>query len=334
MGEELLADLELGLHDIFVGRHRRIARWQLVLRRRVDELVEKDLDMVRRLAVGDLVRLGDVDRERPAQLAGAAFVAVGLALAGVGVEVALHRLGRIEGDQVSVFPVRVRRPLVSFARALGRDPDRWMGSLVGARPEIDVLVAVMLAVECEGAGLGPRPDDQIVRLVKPLVAEGRVGHRCVVFGAEPADETGDEAALGEVVEHREFFGDGDRVVGDRKRPAEHADRRVLHAPGQSAGQQVGRRHHPVGGLVVFVDAHPVEAEPVGKLQLVEIAVVERRALLRVVIAVGKGEVRPRIGLVVVEVEMRVGHQVEKEEFHGAASSAMAVTASRNASVFS
>src|ERR1043166_1425379 len=58
-----------------------------------------------------------------------------------------------------------------------------------------------------------------------------------------------------------------------------------------AGERRGvwRRHQPVGVLVVLVDADDVEAEALGRHQLVEILLVERVAAARVVERVGHGQ---------------------------------------------
>src|SRR4029079_15987942 len=77
------------------------------------------------------------------------------------------------------------------------------------------------------------------------------------------------------------------------------------------------RHHAVGGLVVLVEAEAVEAEPVGKLHLVEILVIELRAFFWIVVAVGVGDPGGAVLLDGVEVGVPVWHQVEIEEFHAA-----------------
>ena len=73
----------------------------------------------------------------------------------------------------------------------------------------------MVAVKGEGTGLRPGPDDQIVRLVESLVREIGVGARRVIFRADAAHKARDDAALRQIVEHRELFGDVDRVIHQR-----------------------------------------------------------------------------------------------------------------------
>ena len=48
----------------------------------------------------------------------------------------------------------------------------------------------MVAVEGEGAGLGPGPDDQVVRFVEALMREIRIDAGRVIFGADAAHEAG------------------------------------------------------------------------------------------------------------------------------------------------
>src|SRR5262249_26993249 len=78
------------------------------------------------------------------------------------------------------------------------------------------------------------------------------------------------------------------------------------------------RHHPVGGLVVLVETDAVEAEPVGKLHLIEIFVVERGALFGIVMPVRIGDPGGAVALDPFEVGMPVRHEMEVEELHAAA----------------
>ena len=175
----------------------------------------------------------------------------------------------------------------------------------------------MVAVEGERAGLGPGPDDQIVRLVKPLMREIRVDPRGVVFRTDAAHEAGDDPALRQIVEHREFFRDVDRVVHQRQGAAEDRDLDPLGALDQRAGDQVGRRHQPVGGLVVLVDADRVEAELLGIDQRIDVAGVFLGALDRVVEAVRQHDPGRAVLRRLFEVERPVRHQMEGDELHRA-----------------
>ena len=192
-----------------------------------------------------------------------------------------------------------------------------MRRLIGPRPRVHVVEVVVLADILERAGLGPGADDQVVRLGVALLRLRRIDPHRVIFGADAAHEAGDEAAARQVVEHRVFFGDHQRIVEERQRPAEDRDLGALDRAGQRAGEHARRRHHAVGGLVVLVEADAVEAEPVGQFHLVEILVIEVGALFRVVVAVGIGDPGRAVLLDGVEIGVPVRHQVEIEDFHAA-----------------
>jgi hypothetical protein len=104
----------------------------------------------------------------------------------------------------------------------------------------------------------------------------------MVFRADAAYEAGDDPAFRQVVEHRKFFGDIDRVVHQRQGAAEDRDLHSFGALDQRAGDQVGRRHQAVGGLVMLVDPDGVEAEFLGIDQRIDMAVVFLGAEHRVV----------------------------------------------------
>ena len=65
----------------------------------------------------------------------------------------------------------------------------------------------MLALERERADLSPGPDDQIMRLVKPLKREGRINARRMILYAETTDEAGNKAAGRAVVQPGELVMD-------------------------------------------------------------------------------------------------------------------------------
>ena len=88
--------------------------------------------------------------------------------------------------------------------------------------------------------------------------------------------------------------------------------------------------------MVLVEAHAVEAELVGKLHLVEIVVIELGALLRIVVAVGKGDPGRAVLFDRVEIGVPVRHEMEVEDFHAAILIAPmnASSSAANASAFS
>jgi hypothetical protein len=116
---------------------------------------------------------------------------------------------------------------------------------------------------------------------------------------------------------RVFFRHHQRIVEQRQRTAEDRELGALDRARQCAGQHARDRHHAIGGLVVFVQAHAVEAEPVGQFHLVEIFVIEFRALARIVVPVGIGDPCGAVLVDRVEVGVAIGHQVEVEELHAA-----------------
>ena len=141
----------------------------------------------------------------------------------------------------------------------------------------------------------------------------------MVFGANATHKARDEAALGDVVNHGELFGHGHRVVQQRQGPTQNRDLDILGATRQRTGHDAGLRHQSIGVLVVLVDAHAVKAELVCVFELVKVAVVELGAFFRIVVAVGQRDPGRVVGLVVVQVQIRIGHQVHHVELHQAAS---------------
>ncbi|HEY6702515.1 MAG TPA: hypothetical protein VI010_00305 [Xanthobacteraceae bacterium] len=83
----------------------------------------------------------------------------------------------------------------------------------------------------------------------------------------------------------------------------------------AAAIRLGARHQPVGGLMVLVHADTVEAEPVGKLELADIAGVELFADRGIEIGVGQRDPRRVVAVGIAEIQIRIGHEVEKERLH-------------------
>ena len=194
-----------------------------------------------------------------------------------------------------------------------------MRLLEGPRPHIHIFVMVVLALEGEGAGPRPGLDHEVVRLGIALVRMRRVDAEIGIFGADAADEAADQPPAGDGVDHRMLFGERQRMVAQAEGAAHDGDLGVLGAPRQARGGDDRRRHQAIGRLVMLVHHDAVEAELVAQLQLVEIAVIERVALGRIVLAVGQGHpialvaVHHRIG------QALIGHQVEIHHPHGRAS---------------
>src|SRR5262249_51203505 len=121
----------------------------------------------------------------------------------------------------------------------------------------------------------------------------------------------------EVVEDGVFLCDHQRIVDERQRAAEHSELGALDPARERPGENAGDWHHAVGGLVVLVEAHAVEAELIGKLHLVEILVVELGALMRIVMTVRERDPGRAVVCDRIEVGVPVGHEMEIEEFHAA-----------------
>ena len=101
-----------------------------------------------------------------------------------------------------------------------------------------------------------------------------------------------------------------------------------------AGDEVGRRHHAVGGLVMLVDADAVEAELLAIDEEVDMALVFVGALDRIVEAVGQHDPGRAVLRRRLEIERAIGHQVEGEELHRTASLRKARTLGITSSAFS
>src|SRR6185312_998719 len=108
---------------------------------------------------------------------------------------------------------------------------------------------------------------------------------------------------------------GGRVV-ERDRITHHHDLGLRGAARQRCGDQIGRGHHPVGVLVMLVDAEAVETDALGIFELVEILVIGLMADLRIEEA--RGHIDPNRAVILLEVlrQLRIGHQVEPMELHG------------------
>ena len=113
-----------------------------------------------------------------------------------------------------------------------------------------------------------------MRLVVALVRERRIDAAGEILGADAAHETGDDAPAAQMVEHGEFLRQRHRIAHQRQRAAEDRDLRLLGRARERGGDQVRRRHQPVGGLMVLVDADAVEAELVGQFELADVTLVK------------------------------------------------------------
>ena len=179
----------------------------------------------------------------------------------------------------------MRRPFDRLGRAGGGRPDRRMRLLVRPRPDVHVFEVIVPALEGEWSRPRPALHHEIVRLLEARVGECRIGAHRVIFGADAAHHAADQPPAGDAVEHGVLLRQRERMLAQAERVAEDRDLGVLGAPRQRGGHDHRRRHQPVGVLVMLVDGDAVEAELGGKLELIEIAVVELVAFLGIEIAV-------------------------------------------------
>ena len=67
--------------------------------------------------------------------------------------------------------------------------------------------------------------------------------------------------------------------------------------------------------MVLIDRDAVEADFGGQLEFIEIAIVKFVTLLGIVIGVRQNHPRRAVLVLVGHVQVRIGHQMEKEDFH-------------------
>src|SRR5216117_3720091 len=145
------------------------------------------------------------------------------------------------------------QPLV----AVGGKDDRRMWLLDRPGPDRDPIVSEVLPAPVEGLAGGPRLDDQIPRLAQPLprIVE-RAAQRQVLLG-HPAHKSGDDAAARHAVEHRDLFGQPDRIVVKRGQVTEDRDLDATRALTERGRDEIRGRHQAVGFGVVLVDSDGV-----------------------------------------------------------------------------
>ncbi len=222
-----------------------------------------------------------------------------------------------EVREVAIDVVELGRPLPRLDAAATRDPHGRVRLLERLRPDVGVADLRVLAVERKDVRPRPRLHHQVVRLVVPVAQGGRVDPVREVHVHRGANgETSHEPAAREQIEHRELFGHAQRRIVGGEAVAEHDERRLRRSPRQRGGHQVGRRHEPVGVVVVLVDAQAIEALLLGELELVQELLIEPPGLLGVVEMVRN--VDPDRSVLPLEVfgQKPVRHEVEEADFHG------------------
>ena len=221
--------------------------------------------------------------------------------------------------EVAVDVIHLRAPPPGLDRAAARNPDRRMRVVLDRpRPDVDVALLVVAAGEGEGVLLGPRLLYQVVRFVIALAQQAGVLAIGVAGVHRRADRKArDQPAARDAVDHRELFGNAGRRVVEGQRIAHHAERGIGCAAGQRGGDKVGGGHQAIAVGMMLVHADRVVAELGGVFELVHEVVVH---VMRALGVEQRGmDVDPDARVLLIEVvgKLRVRHQVEPHELHGA-----------------
>ena len=217
-------------------------------------------------------------------------------------------LHRHEDGHVGVFVLRGKIDGLHTGGAW--QPDGRVRLLDGTRPDVHIAIIVMLPLEGEGAGAGPGLDNQVVRLIHALAAEGWIDVVAEVLHAGAAHKARDDAAAADNIEHSDLLRHAYGVIVQWQRVAHDADLCAFHTLGQHRRHDIGRGHGAIGVLVMLVHDHAVPTELVGAFDLIEVAVVERVTFDGVVEPVGQRHPRGVIVFVIVRRQVGPGHQVE------------------------
>ena len=179
-------------------------------------------------------------------------------------------LGRQQHERVAVL----RRPSNSLDTDRRWDPDLGVRLLVRPHPGVHVAIVVVLALPSERSGIGPSLDDEVVRLLEALAVEHRRGVVGDALASAASDETGDQPAVADHVDHRQLFGQPKRVVPDRQYVAENYDLRLRCLPSEDRCADVRHTLHTERRAVMLVQHQPVEAHLLSVELLVKVPVVE------------------------------------------------------------
>lgn len=190
-----------------------------------------------------------------------------------------------------------------------------MRLLHATRPDVHIIEIIVAAVIAERPFACPRLQDQFMRFVIARVRERRIDAGRIIFRADAAHKTRDDAPARHLVEHGEFLRDIHRIVHQRQRAAKNGDLGLARRARQRRGDQVGSGHQAIGGGVMFVDADAVEAELVRKLEFADVAVVDPGALRGIEIGIRQRHPGRCMLVGIIEVERAIGHQVEEMDLH-------------------
>src|SRR5262245_55158930 len=166
-----------------------------------------------------------------------------------------------------------------------RDPDRWMGLLQWARPDRAIFEMEELSLMTPDR-LGPGGHDEVIGFFETAAGFLRIDSVPYVLWWNATYEAGDEPSVRKAVDHGVFFGDAHRMIAQRQDVAEDADLNLFCLLAQRRGDQVGRRHGPVGAIVVLVKNHAVEAKLFAVGHFLQVLLVVRGAFSRIEIVAG------------------------------------------------
>ena len=243
-------------------------------RRGAQRVFEEKADVLDRFLLGLFLGLRDIGDDLQRKLLRPDLVAVfGREPAQVLIELERALLG---DEHRRVAKAELGREIDGFRASGADDVAGRMRLLIRPRPRIEVAVGVEIAVIGGRAVLRPGLQDDVDRLAMALARGRRIDRIGPVFHAGAERKRDLEASLRHHVEHGVFFRQPVRIFEIGRR-APNADFGVLDLRNDRRGDQVRRRHHAVGGVVMLVDDDRVEADLVGQHELGKIALVERMA---------------------------------------------------------
>ena len=165
-----------------------------------------------------------------------------------------------------------------------------------------------------GPGGGPRLDDQVVGFVVAFPVKERAGIGGHAFQAAPANESADQTATGDNVDHGQFLGQPQGVLVHRQNVAQEHNFALLGPLGHHGADNVDRRHHVQRVAVMLVELHAVKAAFRGVLELVKVHPIELAGPLGTEVLVGEQKVAVSRFLSLVLGISRVPHLGEEIDF--------------------
>ena len=235
------------------------------------------------------LRIRDHDRLQIAEILRPGLIA--FTSGGLIVEIPQLQGGFEPGGEGHIGVAVLGAPSRSFRADETGNPEGRMRLLDGQHPGIDVTEVEVFALIPERTGLGPRLDDKIDPLFKVLAVKGRVGVIGKLFAARAADPAGDQAAIGDQVDHGQLFSQSEGIRDSRNRIAEQRHPDPAGRLGQDRGFDIHDRAQAEGGGMVLVEHNAVKVHQflVGIDFLVKILVEQPRTVLAIKIAVRRPE---------------------------------------------